>query len=94
MFFITVVGSLILGTAIFGGINKKIKFISLNRKKAVIMWGICFLVSMIITSIIISLIHGAISFILLGIKIAPIILVIYGIYYIRKKLNNTGTNIE
>ncbi|AGX41682.1 hypothetical protein [Clostridium saccharobutylicum] len=94
MFFITVIGSLILSTAVLGIINKKLKFISLSSKKAAIVWAICFFISMIVISIATSLIHGVLSIILLAIKIAPIVLVIYGVYYIIKKLNNTGTNIE
>lgn len=95
MFILIIIASLVLGTGIFGVIYKKIKFISLlATKKIVVIWGICFFISMIVISIATSLIHGVLSLILLAVKITPIILVIYGVYYIIKKLNNRGTNIE
>ncbi|AVK47515.1 hypothetical protein AXY43_05470 [Clostridium sp. MF28] len=94
MSLIVIAGSLILGTSVFGIINKKLKFLSLSTKKVAMVWGICFLAAMIVTSIAVSLIHGVVSLILLAIKIAPIVLAIYGVYYVRKKLNNKGANIE
>lgn len=95
MFILIIIASLILGTGIFGVIYKKIKFISLlATKKIVVIWGICFFISMIGISIATSLIHGVLRLILLAVKITPIILAIYGVYYIIKKLNNRGTNIE
>lgn len=88
MSFIVITGSLILGTSVFGVINKKLKFLPLSPKKVAIVWGICFLAAMIVTSIAVSLIHGTINLILLAIKIAPIVLAIYGVYYFRNKLSN------
>ena len=94
MSLIVIAGSLILGTLIFGIINKKLKFLRLGAKKVAIVWGVCFFISMIAISIVVSLIHGAVSFILLAIKIAPIILAIYGVYYVRKKLLNNKKTVS